>query len=385
MVEEDPGAGVSNETPEAVSHALARLTTRVSNLRVGVSEVMRHTWPEQARGVEKAAGIHLSQMPDTLLVGYLSAFSELSRSGDALEAPSMLDEVSRAMRDAGLEVPEGATAVDVAVAIREQVGALRSRLKKAEDARPKPRRKKSPIEKQMTWAAGDEGETVGDPVVDDRDELPDNLRDAVTSILEVPAPRFMCDVVAALGSTTAAAKWETALRSNKAMAVIPPQSKWKDRGALLIPQDAMRQRIANFDNSPWGRAVNSSIRGGRLFELALVLRSMEGKILAASYRPHTAELTTRTPQGVSGFIVGLSAGADPWVDVEKGVREMGRAGITQVTVIVSPVAQADSVVGTLQAAAASDEWDSSQAVVRVVTLPEWLMTGEANAAVALGG
>ena len=64
---------------------------------------------------------------------------------------------------------------------------------------------------------------------------------------------------------------------------------------------------------------------------------------------------------------------------------MVRAGITQVTVIVSPVAQADSVVGTLQAAAASDEWDSSQAVVRVVTLPEWLMTGEANAAVALGG
>lgn len=369
-----------------LSQAHARLTDRVAALRVGVSETLRQTWPEQASGVEKAANLRLSQMPDALLLGYLQAFSELSRSGDDTATPSDLSEVSRAIADAGLTLPEGATAVDMAIAIREQVGALQERVKKAEASRPKPRRKKTPIEKQMTWAAGTEGEVVGDPVEDLRDDLPDKLRDAVTAVVEVPAPRFMCDVVSVLGSTAAASKWETALRDNRDMAVIPPQAKWRDRGALLIPQGDMRERIGKFDKSPWGRAINSKIRGGRLFELAMVLRGLEGRIIAASYRPHTAELTTRTPQqGVAGYVVGLSAGPDPWVDVEKGVGSMIRAGIPQVTVIVSPVNQLDSVVGTLQSAAAENEWDSSQTVVRVVALPEWLTTGEAKASVAIGG
>lgn len=369
---------------DALSSAHARLTDRIATLRVGVSEVMRHTWPEQSAGVEKAAQLRLSQMPDTLLLGYLLAFSELSAAGESAASPADMSEVTRAMKDAGLEVPDGATAVDLAVAIRGQVGALRERLAKAEAARPKPRRKKTPIEKQMTWAAGNEGEQVGYPVEDTRDELPDALRDAVTAVVEVPAPRFMCDVVSVLGSTTSASKWEASLRESRAMAVIPPQSKWKDRGALLIPGDAMRSRIPGFANSPWGRAVNSELRGGRLFELALVLRGLEGKIMAASYRPHTAELTTRTPHGVSGYIVGLSAGPDPWADVEKGVKEMLRAGIAQVTVIISPTSQVDQVVGTLRSAAADGGWEPVQAVVRVVPLPDWLATGDAGASVALG-
>lgn len=388
MVEEDPGVGrVSGpNTNEVLSRSHTVLTDRVAAWRAGVSELMRHTWPEQCRNVENAAGVRMSDMPDVLLRAYLQSFAELARSGDDTASPSDLSEIRRALLDQQVELAPDAGTIDMAVAIRETIGTLRLAAEGPKAAAKKARSKKTHIEQSLQHLDYDTGVVPGDSDSSSGSSgLTKQQSDAIRTIVEVPAPRYMSDVVAAVGSTSAASVWEKSLQNNRTMAVVRPQDKWRERGALLVPTETMRDSIQGFHSSPWGRALATGLPGGRLYELGLVLRAVEGDIVASSVHKETAELTIRTPsQGVSGIVVALSAGSDPWAALEKEVHGMVRSGISQTTVIVCPSRQVDTVNGTLMRAGGELGWADKGAVIRVVGLPDWLKTGTAQAVTAAG-
>lgn len=405
------------------------LLERLSGVRVGLAALMRRSYPAHVSGVEKALGGHLSDLPDSVLLGYLEAFSLMSTTG-RVTTPNDLHEISRALRDSGFPMPGDATALDMAVAIRGGFQAARydnDRLRKnSRGGKNGPKNSGAhAIHRDLSWAEPQDGD--GNKITDEDATKPRQKNsqpepaaaqknaegrgrsnrsrgqqakinfngpqqnpnppapqsaeekrklarfESLEAGLIQPAPRFMRDVVAELGSTDLATEWQERQKGVGNWAFIPPQSKHRQRGALLVPQENIQNRLANFSTSPWGRALAQKYKAGRLYDIAVILSKLSDTIFACGFSRHCMELTYRQDDELRAIIIGLEAGADPWADVEESVGRFlaDGAGVQDILVIPCPARSEDTVVATLKSAAAERGWHM-QAPVRVQALETWV-------------
>lgn len=415
------------------------LLERLSGLRVGLGAMMRRSYTAHVSGVEKALGGHLSDLPDSVLLGYLEAFSLMTTSGK-VTTPNDLSEIVRALRDSGFPMDDDATAVDMAVAIR---GGFKAAKYDNDRLRENNRRNQGgaknngahAIQRDLSWAEPQDGD--GNPLEAGRtppqeptspakqrpesgprqkqqpqkaqqkppagrtkpsnqqklpwdassrppqntapQESPEKLEKfaALEAALLQPAPRFMRDVVAELGSAELAAEWEATQRSAGNWAFIPPQNKHRQRGSLLVPREQLRASISGLGTTPWGRALAQNYKAGRLYEVAVVLGKLSDTILLTGFSKHTMELTYRAKDELRALIVGLEPGADPWLEVEEAVgRHLSSdtSSVQDVLVVTCPARSRKPVVDTLTTAATANSWHMS-APVRVQELEGWATDG----------
>lgn len=398
---------IAADTQEALSVASRRHTEaleRLGSLRVGLATVLRRAYPAHVQGVEKALGGHLSDLPDSVLMGYLEAFAMMSRSG-RVTTPNDLQEIARALRDSGFPMEPDATAVDMAVAIRGGFSAAKYDNQKQRRRNRGKNAKNSgteAIRRDLAWAATQAEAAGTDAAVEKKakaptkkmytDEgtvapsehreptapeertspLPQDEMDAIKASLMQPAPRFMRDVVAVAGDVDKAAMWQEFQKDMGNFSFIKPQAKHRQRGALLIPSEKVRAAIANYSTSPWGRALAQKYPAGRTFDLAVVMSKLHDKIVAVSFTKTTAEITYRTSHGIKALIVGLAAGADPWLDVEEGVNRLLQVdSLQEILVVTCPAKANETVVQTLRSAASDRKWVMTMPV-NVEDLGDWL-------------
>lgn len=404
MAEPQDWKSQAEKAQRALSSASQRnseLLERLSGMRVGLAAMLRRSYPAHVQGVEKALGGHLSDLPDSVLLGYLEAFSLMSTTG-RITTPNDLQEVARALRDSGFPMPGDATAVDMAVAIRSGFQAAKydnERLRK-NSRRGKKGSGTEAIQRDLSWAEPQSNEPAstaarpkkapaqGKPRPDDRQtklpfaEQPSAATqtdpetqarfEELEGALVQPTPRFMRDVVAYLQDAELASEWEKSQKGAGNWAFIPPQGKHRQRGALLVPKEKIRKPIANFDTTPWGRALAQKYKAGRLYDIAVVLSKLSESIEVSAFHRHTVELTYRDNDELKSLIVGLEPGADPWFEVEKSVAEFLQSGsIRDILVVPCPANSEEIVIDTLKSAAVSGSWQMNSPV-RVQGLERWV-------------
>lgn len=456
MVQEPNWKAQAEKAQKALATASQRnteLLERLSGLRVGLGAMMRRSYTAHVAGVEKALGGHLSDLPDSVLLGYLEAFSLMSSSGK-VTTPNDLSEIVRALRDSGFPMEDDATAVDMAVAIRggfkaakydndrlrknnrrNQGGAKNSgahaiqrdlswaepqdgdgnpldteptppqkasspakrpaesnqRQQKKQPQKPQakqPARTKPANQQKLPWDSSNQA-PQNTPQAPAPQESPEKLEKfaALEAALLQPAPRFMRDVVAELGSAELAAEWEAKQRGAGNWSFIPPQNKHRQRGSLLVPREQLRASISGLGTTPWGRALAQNYKAGRLYEVAVVLAKLSDTILLTGFSKHTMELTYRAKDELRALIVGLEPGADPWLEVEEAVgRHLSSdtAAVQDVLVVTCPARSRPAVVATLTTAASSNSWHMS-APVRVQELEGWAADGGQGAEIIPAG
>ena len=408
------------------SQTNAELLERLSGIRVALAAVMRRSYPAHVSGVEKALGGHISDLPDSVLLGYLEAFSLMSASGK-VTTPNDLQEISRALRDSGFPMEEDATAVDMAIAIRGGFQAAKydnDRLRKNNRTKKGARSKGAEaIKRDLSWAEPqddrpektaavketeqpkkqspkerrefDQQSLFQNPAVEEQTTTPEPAEDIdegkqrkfqeLESHLLQPAPRFMRDVVNHLRDAELAAEWQEFQKGVGNWAFIPPQGKHRQRGALLIPREALTNSIADFSTSPWGRAVAEKYKAGRLYEIAIVLAKLSDTIVVCGFNKHVVELTYRHKGELRALIVGLEPGADPWLNLEDTVGNYSGDGTTSVQdilVVPCPAGSTDPVVDTLKAAKSAHSWRMT-APVRVQEMADWV-TNDGRGATIIG-
>lgn len=420
------------------------LLERLSGLRVGLAAMMRRSYPAHVAGVEKALGGHLSDLPDSVLLGYLEAFSLMSTTG-RVSTPNDLHEIVRALRDSGFPMPDDATAVDMGVAIRGGFQAAKydnERLRK-NNRRSRGESKNSGahgIQRDLSWAEPQDADGNllpeqnsqsngqkpkgnktnsgsnepasqkpparkkpatradqqrlpwgGQPEPQESAPPPDPEKQAKFAAVEAsllqPAPRFMRDVVAELGSSELAAEWEATQKGSGNWSFIPPQNKHRQRGALLVPREKLRGSIANLGTTPWGRALAQNYKAGRLYEIAVVLSKLSDSVLLCGFSRHSLELTYRVKDEMRALILGLEPGADPWLEVEEAVGRYLKSDsstVQDILVVPCPANSGQPVIDTLTSAASANSWHMN-APVRVQELEAWASDGGRSAEIIPAG
>lgn len=409
----------------AQSQTNAELLERLSGFRVALAALMRRSYPAHVSGVEKALGGHISDLPDSVLLGYLEAFSLMSATGK-VTTPNDLHEITRALRDSGFPMEDDATALDMAVAIRGGFKAAKldnDRLRKNNRSKKGARNKGAEaIQRDLSWAEpqtdqpakktgqkataqkttpskqkrGGTQQPLFQPTPDETTSPAQEMSPAIDpekqkkfgeleAALLMPAPRFMRDVVNQLRDADLAAEWQESQKDAGNWAFIPPQGKHRQRGALLVPRGNVTNTIAEFGTSHWGRALAEKYKAGRLYEIAIVLAKLADSIVVCGFSKHVVEITYRHKGELRALIVGLEPGADPWLAVEETVGRYsgeGNTAVEDILVIPCPSGSADPVTDTLKAAKSANSWHLT-APVRVQEMADWV-TNDGRGAEVVG-
>lgn len=182
---------------------------------------------------------------------------------------------------------------------------------------PKTRRRNA--SKTIRVAASAPDATVGGPTEGAAGDarLTDATRDALVAQVAVPRPVFTSDLAVTAGSDDLVRAWESECLSNSASAVrfIPPKSRHRARGALVIPYAYAREAAAEFNRSWWAGCLER-YRGAKLYELGVLLHRVGEQVVSHHLGEHTVMLRLRQPRGLVGVVVTL----DPKLTDDDGSR-----------------------------------------------------------------
>lgn len=143
-------------------------------------------------------------------------------------------------------------------------------------------------------------------------EVTADVRSSLTAASVVPRPVFTSDLIAIAGSPEAVEQWEAECRSepdSSPVRFIAPKSRHRHRGRLVVPASP-----SDAKSDWWARCVER-YRAGRLYELAVVLRSVSDNITSVDLGDEFATIRVSSPSGPSALVVILTpdlsgAGAD---------------------------------------------------------------------------
>lgn len=409
---------------EDYTQALLTSQDRVTGLRMGLVEIIAVLWPDWMKSVEAQLGKRLSEIPDNILLSYMSAASSI-HTKEAEGSPNDLNELERALRDSGIHVEAGSSHAAMAAAIRTAVATLKSsnaELKKQRnDARKAAKTAKPTDTAKLSWAESSGGGTgkvpfdlgaaksgsakqqklpgvfdiddmdLDDPV-EEKESTPEVVAEA-EEILAVPkeilariragvkttTPRFMSDIVTISDSAELAGIWErNQRRGGGDVSFINAQDKHRSRGALIVPKPPLRDSIPGFSTSPWGRALEFGYRGGRLFDVAAVFRKAVTSIVAVSFKENAVQIIANEAQGHYGIVLALGD-SDEWYDTVDLVRELAlESDVSKVVVIECVAGSSQAVREALLRSRRERRWRSPVAVMQI-PLPTWLASGISSA------
>jgi hypothetical protein len=143
--------------------------------------------------------------------------------------------------------------------------------------------------------------------------LTDNVRNLLMARITTTVPAFMSDLVAAADNDAAVvAAWENEQKGadDSAVRLIPPKTRHRHRGSLVLPTDYHRQAVTEFTASAWGMCMQR-YRGAKLYELAVLIHRFNQQIVGQHLSDDTVmlRLNDRT-RGMIGLIVVLESHLD---------------------------------------------------------------------------
>jgi hypothetical protein len=240
-----------------------------------------------------------------LVVASAVAPAGVSTGPDAADSSSAV--AAGTAGDAEPAVAAGAAVVPAVPARRQgqQGAAIRPQLMpKPDSSKTRRRRPKATTTANAAGPAPDVDVPQSDATVMSED-VPEGLHARALELACRPRPLFTRDLVA-LGAGTAAEveAWEQSCRDADSSPVrfLPPKARHRQRGALVIPADYTRNPPAEFRRSPWAQLL-AQFRGGRLFELAIVLDRVYDTMLSMDVHASHVVLRLNQPRGLVGIVV----------------------------------------------------------------------------------
>lgn len=412
------------------TRALLMSQDRVTSLRLGMVEVIAKLWPEWLHSIEEQLGKRLSEIPDNILLAYLAAAASI-HSTDSGVSPTDMNELERALRDCGIPVKGGMSHANIAASIRSSVASLKSAnaelTKQRNEARRAAKTGKPTDTQKLGWAesssakgsanlpfdlgnAKSSGKQQALPGVFDIDDMdlddltgnkekkvdgktqeelvaeaeellavPQDILKRIRMGVKTTTPRFMSDIVSIADSADVAEVWEKSQRRGGGdVSFINAQDKHRSRGALIVPKPPLRDEISGFGESPWGRALEFGYRGGRLFDVATVLRKLGPAVVAVSFKEYAVEVIVSEAQGHYGLVVALSDGGE-WYDTGGFVQELAvDSDVSKVVIVECQSGTGEVMAEVLKEMSQVRNWRSPVGVMRV-PLGSWLSSGISRA------
>lgn len=129
-------------------------------------------------------------------------------------------------------------------------------------------------------------------------------RSALVAAALTPRPVFTSDLASVAGSAESVEAWEAECRSDpdsSPVRFIAPKSRHRHRGRLVVPASPSAA-----PSDWWARCVDR-YRAGRLYELAVLLRSVSDSVTSVSLEDDVAVVRTSSESGVSAHVALLSS------------------------------------------------------------------------------
>jgi hypothetical protein len=201
-----------------------------------------------------------------------------------------------------------------------------------------------------------------------RATLDDDSRHALEAFVALPRPVFTSDLVAATGSDAVVAAWEDECRAMAESPVrfIPPKKRHRLRGPLVIPYDLLRDAASEFDNGWWAEVMRK-YRGGRVYELGVLLHRVGEQVISYRFDDTVAVLRLNQPRGIVGVCVLLENTLAPGEPTREAmvaaVEELLRDRLDLLVVLTTYGEPVERVVQPLLEDAAARNWQPTQPIV----------------------
>lgn len=215
------------------------------------------------------------------------------------------------------------------------------------------------------------------------ESLSASLRSKLTAAALLPRPVFTSDLVSVGGTAAAVEAWEADCRSvpdASPVRFIAPKSRHRHRGRLVVP--------ASPSASPsdwWARCVDR-YRAGRLYELAVVLRSIDSEVVAVALEDGLAIIRTSSSGGVGVVVVFLSSEAEEAYQevVERVLGPLMEERLVMVALLSASADRGarDSLAEAARRAIVKNGWEPA---MPVVAANSWEYADDARAAAVFVG
>lgn len=208
----------------------------------------------------------------------------------------------------------------------------------------------------------------------------------------IPRPVFASDLAGVAGSMERVAEWERMCRKrNLPVRTVPAKMRHARRGSLIFPVGDAREMAGEFGRSVWGDVLDSkerAYRGGKLYELAVLLHRTAEQVVSHRLDPNTVTLRLSQPGGLAGVVVLLGGSVDDESvrdELVASVGELVKERLSSVAVLAASGSEADfeRMVSAVADAAAAEGWRPTMPVVAGYSW-DYADTRGANAKVVLG-
>jgi hypothetical protein len=208
----------------------------------------------------------------------------------------------------------------------------------------------------------------------------------LAAAVAIPRPVFISDLVDLVGSAEEVEAWMERCRADgdSPFRFIPPKSRHRLRGCLVIPVGYLRDAAAEFSQSWWAECLER-FHGAKLYEMAVLLHAIGDQVRSWKVNSEGTAVLMRVAQqrGIVGIVVllddRLGSGEPGRGSLTSFVGELLRDRLDLLVVLTTTDPMLQPAIAALSEEAATLHWKPSCHVVAARSW-EW---ASGNAAAAL--
>lgn len=202
-----------------------------------------------------------------------------------------------------------------------------------------------------------------DPAIEAAGHAGSGDTDAILqAAVQAPRPVFSADLAELVGGSEAVTAWEERVRSTKSPIrfVASAGRRHQDLGSLVLPYPRIDSGVpVEFQRSLWGKLI-SSYRGGRLYELGVVVRRYGEDVVSSEVSPEVVTLRLSQKRGLVGMVLATatdlspeSSGAGALTDA---VDALLAERLTAIVVLVLGADKLEPAIAVISTAARARNW-----------------------------
>jgi hypothetical protein len=220
----------------------------------------------------------------------------------------------------------------------------------------------------------------------DTGELTDDVRARLLAMASISRPVFTSDLVAAVGSEDLVTLWRQEWQDGDlAVRFVLPKPRHRNRGALVVPQAALKAADSAYAASWWGRCTER-YRGARIYELGVFFHRFAEQVISFEDDRGVISVRMSLPQGLTGAVLvaetQLGVGGETRDGLFDALDRLLGDRLVHIAVLVMNAEQFEPVAEAVEAAAKERQWRAS---MPVTLSRSWEYTDGTGTAVPLLG
>jgi hypothetical protein len=203
-------------------------------------------------------------------------------------------------------------------------------------------------------------------VLDTNGEIPETVRDQILAACAVPRPVFTSDLVAMLGNESVVDTWRHSWQDGDlTVRFVLPKPRHRLRGALVVPQQALKDANSTFSSSWWARCMEA-FRGARLYELGVFFHRFAEQVISFDHDGDVVAVRMTLPSGLTGAILvgGQNLGDDgeTRANISVAMERFLKDRLVHIAVLVMNAEQFEATTAAVEEEARKRSWKPAMPV-----------------------